>query len=55
MQKSSGSLQVCAGGFIVCKPKQAYVTMSHTLVSNHVAKKKKKKRFAMKKNTNIKI
>ena len=35
MQKFSGSLQVCACGFSVCKTKQTYWTMSHTLMFNH--------------------
>jgi hypothetical protein len=39
MQKSCGSLQVYVGGFRVCKTKQTYVTLSHTLVSNHAPKK----------------
>ena len=39
MQKSCGSLQVCARGFRVCKTKQTYVTLSYTLVSNYVPKK----------------
>ena len=38
LQMSCGSLQVCAGGFRVCKTQQTYVTMSHTWVSNHAPK-----------------
>ena len=32
-------LQICGDGFRVCKVKQTYVTLSHTLVPNHVPKK----------------
>ena len=39
MQKSWGSLQVCIGGFGVCKTYQTYITMFHTLLSNHAPKK----------------
>ena len=39
VHKSCASLQVCAGGFKVCKTKQIYVTLSHTLVFNHAPKK----------------
>ena len=40
MHKSCGSLQVCASGFKVCKTKQTYIIMSHSLVSNYAPPKK---------------
>ena len=53
MQKSHGSLQVYACEFRVCKSKQTYVSLFHTLVSYHAPNNQEI--LQPKKDTNINI